>query len=68
MEAEFDSIGWSDLVPRKVLGVKLVFKTKNHIDGSLDEYKARIVAKDYAQCPYIDYGNTFAPTSRMATF
>ena len=55
MEAELESIErnktW-ELVPRpagrKVIGVKWVFKTKYHSDGSLDKHKARLVAKGYA--------------------
>ena len=74
MEQEMDAIernGTWDLVPRpakwKVIGVKWVFKTKYHSDGSLDKHKARLVAKGYAQRQGIDYDDTFAPTARMAT-
>ena len=74
MEQEIDAIernGTWDLVPRpakrKVIGVKWVFKTKYHSDGSLDKHKARLVAKGYAQRQGIDYDDTFAPTARMAT-
>ena len=55
MEQEIDVIernGTWDLVPRatkrKVIGLKWVFKTKYHSDGSLDKHKARLVAKGYA--------------------
>ena len=74
MEAELESIERNEtweLVPRpagrKVIGVKWVFKTKYHSDGSLDKHKARLVAKGYAQRPMLDYDDTFAPTARMAT-
>ena len=74
MEAELESIErnhtW-ELVPRlvgrQVIGVKWVFKTKYHSDGSLDKHKARLVAKGYAQRPMLDYDDTFAPIARMAT-
>ena len=74
MEAELESIernGTWELVPRpvgrKVIGVKWVFKTKYHSDGSLDKHKAWLVAKGYAQHPMLDYDDTFAPTAGMAT-
>lgn len=74
MEQEIDAIesnGTWELIPRpakrKVIGVKWVFKTKYHSDGSLDKHKARLVAKGYAKRQGIDYDDTFAPTARMAT-
>ena len=74
MEAELASTkkneNW-ELVPRppswQVIGVKWVFKTKYLNDGSLDKHKACLVAKGYAQCPGIDFDDTFAPTAWIAT-
>lgn len=74
MEQEIEVIeqnGTWELVPRpakrKIIGVKWVFKTKYHSDGTLDKHKARLVAKGYAQRHRIDYDDTFAPTVRMVT-
>ncbi|MCO5581578.1 hypothetical protein L7F22_035466 [Adiantum nelumboides] len=74
MQQEIDSIHknhtW-DLVDlptgKKPIGTKWVFKVKRKQDGSVDRYKARLVAKVYAQRKGIDYDETFAPTSRAST-
>ena len=43
----------------------LVFTLKYHQDGSVDRYKARIVAKSYTQIYGINYFETFLPVARM---
>ncbi|KAH9288125.1 hypothetical protein KI387_032242, partial [Taxus chinensis] len=55
-----------DLPPgKKPIGCKWIFKTKYKSDGTIDKYKARIVAKGYAQQEGIDYEETFAPTAKI---
>lgn len=49
------------------IGVKWVYKTKPNEDGKVDKYKARFVAKGYAQCYGIDYTEVFAPVARLDT-
>ena len=74
MERELHSIESNDtwdLVPRpakwKVIGVTWIFKTKSHSNGTLDKLKARLVARGFSQRPGVDFGDTSAPTARMAT-
>ncbi|KAG8486151.1 hypothetical protein CXB51_019512 [Gossypium anomalum] len=50
-----------DLVPlpegQRAVGCKWVFKIKRHADGSVAQYKGRLVVKDYLQ--EVDINNTF---------
>jgi hypothetical protein len=43
-----------------------VFKVKKNSDGSVEHYKARVVAKGFSQRPGIDFFDTFAPTTKWA--
>ena len=72
MELEYNSImknrTW-DLVDRptkrKVISTKWVYQAKYKSDGSLEKYKARLVAQGFAQKEGYDFQETFAPTTRM---
>ena len=74
MQEEYDSImknqTW-DLVDRpakrKIIGTKWVWKAKYKSDGSLEKYKARLVAQGYSQVEGFDFEDSFAPTARMTT-
>ena len=39
---------------RKSIGRKWVFKKKMNVEGKVEKYKARLVAKCYSQVPGID--------------
>ena len=74
MKEELDTLSknhtW-DLVtlsPRKsVVGCKQIYKIKTRFDGSIERYKACLVAKGFTQEYEIDYEETFAPVARISS-
>ncbi|KAE9040228.1 hypothetical protein PR001_g7174 [Phytophthora rubi] len=52
---------------RSAIKSKWVFKKKLHADGSLDKYKAHVVAKGFSQWYDDDYTETFSPVVRHST-
>jgi len=74
MQKEFDALmknGTWKLVdpplPIKPIGCNGVFKNKYKADGSLDNHKAKLVAKGFAQKEGVNYEETFVPTPKWAT-
>ena len=69
--SEYDSLidnnTWN-IVPRPrdktVIGNRWVFKVKRCADGSLERFKARLVAQGYTQSQGVDYQEVFAPVAR----
>jgi hypothetical protein len=51
----------------KAIGLKWVFKVKKDVDGNITKYKARLVAKRYAQREGVDFDEVFAPVARIET-
>jgi len=60
-----------ELVPlpdgHKPIGCKWVFKKKFGADGSVEKYKAILVAKGYSQVEGIDYGEIFSPVVKLTS-
>ncbi|KAK8600808.1 hypothetical protein V6N12_050656 [Hibiscus sabdariffa] len=70
MRSEMDSMSdnqvWTLVEPPegiKPIGCKWVFKKKTDMDGNVQTYKGRLVAKGYRQIHGIDYDETFSPVA-----
>ncbi|KAL4353743.1 hypothetical protein GQ457_06G011750 [Hibiscus cannabinus] len=70
MRSEMDSISenqvWTLVEPpegMKPIGCKWVFKKKTDMDGNVQTYKGRLVAKGFQQIHNVDYDETFSPVA-----
>ena len=49
-----------------MVGCKWIYKIKTRFDGSIERYKAHLVAKDFTQEYEIDYEETFTPVAHIS--
>ncbi|CAL1387722.1 unnamed protein product [Linum trigynum] len=75
MGSEFDALHanhtW-DVVDRPApdtptVGSRWVYAIKMHPDGTIERFRARVVALGYTQEHRVDYNETFAPVARMSS-
>jgi hypothetical protein len=50
-----------------VVGSRWIYKVKQVVDGSVEKYKAKFVARGFSQIKGIDYDETFAPVTRYSS-
>lgn len=69
-KALIDNKTWN-LVPAKqnmnVIGTKWIFKVKRKSDGTVERYKARLVAQGFKQQENIDYGLIYSQVVKSST-
>ncbi|KAK8705025.1 hypothetical protein V6N13_048636 [Hibiscus sabdariffa] len=72
MRSEMDSMSenqvWTLVEPPegiKPIGCKWVFKKKTDLDGNVQTYRERLVAKGFRQIHGVDYDETFSPVAML---
>ena len=68
MESMYSNQVWHLVDPPdgvKSIGCKWVYKRKRGVDGKVETFKTRLVAKGYTQKEGFDYEETFSPVAMI---
>ncbi len=67
----FECMGVYEVVPqlcgKNIVGSKWVFCIKRGPDGTIQKYKARVVAQGFTQVEGVDFDKTFMPVAKFAS-
>ena len=53
--------------PSKLASELILYKIKHVVDGNIEKYKARFVARGFSQIEGVYYDETFAPVARFSS-
>jgi hypothetical protein len=74
MEREIDTLEhagtWETVAcpeNKNIVGSKWVFRLKRKANGSIDKYKAHLIARGFTQVYGVDYFDTFSPVAKMTS-
>ncbi|KAI3752560.1 hypothetical protein L2E82_24594 [Cichorium intybus] len=68
IKSMYDNQVWNlvdNVLGRKTVGCKWIFKKNTDMDGKVHIFKARLLAKGFTQTPRVDYDETFSSVAKI---